>query len=533
MASATSGQSGQSEYQVQMWENPPTSFLGILQRLGPGLIIAGSIVGSGELIATTKTGAEAGFTLLWLILLGCVIKVFVQIELGRYAIVSGRTTMDGLNDVPGPRLGNGNWIVWYWFVMFLASMGQLGGIVGGVGQAMAISLPITSSGRQFNEYLDAQTEKQVLQAELKHFSSLPDAARWQEKMRELESRLREVDSYLQDHSQPPSAHDAYLWAAGITIVTSLLLVIGRYRMIQNVSTFLVAMFTFLTVITVCLLQSSDVWYIRWSEVLEGLSFRLPQRPAEQSSVFSPLGTALATFGIIGVGASELVAYPYWCLEKGYARFTGPRNETQAWAERARGWMRVMLYDALCSMIVYTFATLAFYLLGAAVLARCGLDPEKEQMIRTLSVMYEPVFGSWATLIFLFGAFAVLYSTFFVANAGYARVLSDVMRVLGWIPISERAYRYSVSVLSGVLPFVCLAVYQWVKQPTLLVLIGGLVQAVMLPMLSVAALYFRYYRCDSRIAPRRTWDVLLWLSALGMTVAAVSAIWDTLQSTIFK
>jgi Mn2+/Fe2+ NRAMP family transporter len=196
-------------------------------------------------------------------------------------------------------------------------------------------------------------------------------------------------------------------------------------------------------------------------------------------------------------------------------------------------MRVMLYDALCSMIVYTFATLAFYLLGAAVLARCGLDPEKEQMIRTLSVMYEPVFGSWATLIFLFGAFAVLYSTFFVANAGYARVLSDVMRVLGWIPISERAYRHSVSVLSGVLPFVCLAVYQWVKQPTLLVLIGGLVQAVMLPMLSVAALYFRYYRCDSRIAPRRTWDVLLWLSALGMTVAAVSAIWDTLQSTIFK
>ena len=45
---------------------PPTRFLGILGHLGPGLIIAGSIVGSGELIATTKTGAEAGFTLLWM-----------------------------------------------------------------------------------------------------------------------------------------------------------------------------------------------------------------------------------------------------------------------------------------------------------------------------------------------------------------------------------------------------------------------------------------------------------------------------------
>ncbi len=40
---------------------------------------------------------------------------------------------------------------------------------------------------------------------------------------------------------------------------------------------------------------------------------------------NPIGTALATFGIIGVGAAELVVYPYWCLEKGYARFTGEQR----------------------------------------------------------------------------------------------------------------------------------------------------------------------------------------------------------------
>ena len=40
--------------------------------------------------------------------------------------------------------------------------------------------------------------------------------------------------------------------------------------------------------------------------------------------------AFAAFGIIGVGASELIYYPYWCLEKGYASFVttpganGPR-----------------------------------------------------------------------------------------------------------------------------------------------------------------------------------------------------------------
>ena len=86
-------------------EAPPNTLFGILGRLGPGLIVAGSIVGSGELIATTKTGAEAGFWLLWLILIGCVIKVFAQVEMGRYSLVGGKTTMFGLNEVPGARGG--------------------------------------------------------------------------------------------------------------------------------------------------------------------------------------------------------------------------------------------------------------------------------------------------------------------------------------------------------------------------------------------------------------------------------------------
>ena len=90
--------------EVSLIESPPTTISGILARLGPGLIIAGSIVGSGELIATTETGAKAGYSLFWLILIGCVIKVFVQVELGRYTIISGKTPLDALSEVPGPRI---------------------------------------------------------------------------------------------------------------------------------------------------------------------------------------------------------------------------------------------------------------------------------------------------------------------------------------------------------------------------------------------------------------------------------------------
>ena len=51
--------------------DPPTTLAGRLREIGPGIIISGAIVGSGELIVTTKLGAEAGFALLWLILFSC------------------------------------------------------------------------------------------------------------------------------------------------------------------------------------------------------------------------------------------------------------------------------------------------------------------------------------------------------------------------------------------------------------------------------------------------------------------------------
>lgn len=57
-----------------------------LAHLGPGIILAGFIIGSGELIATTTVDAEAGFRLLWLIVIGCGIKFAPQTEFDRRAL---------------------------------------------------------------------------------------------------------------------------------------------------------------------------------------------------------------------------------------------------------------------------------------------------------------------------------------------------------------------------------------------------------------------------------------------------------------
>lgn len=458
-------------------QTPPTTLVGILSRIGPGLIIAAAIVGSGELIATTKVGAEAGYGLLWLILFGCVIKSFLQIEFGRFSIVQGKTSLDGLNELPGPRLG-ANWLAWCWLAMFIAAVAQLGGIVGGVGQALSLSFPLTGDYQQF------------------------------------------VDGAAIDYTW-----DDVIWSAILTVVTAALLVNGRYGVVQSVSTVLVAAFTLITVFSFFGLQSDERWHTGWSDLQRGLSLGLPGATPEERR--AALGTALAAFGIIGVGASELVAYPYWCLEKGYARWTGPRNDSPEWAARAAGWLRVMKWDAFCSMCVFTAATAAFYLLGAAVLHRQGLNPENDQMIPTLEKMYtdNDFFLGFGRQFFLFGAFAVLYSTFFVSTAGNSRMAADAVRVFTGAPRDEKKQLARVRFFSGAFPFVSLVVFVLSKSPVTLVMISGFAQASLLPLLGVAGLFFRYRRCDVRIAPGRLWDFFLWLSVAALVVTGTSGAWN--------
>ena len=160
------------------------------------------------------------------------------------------------------------------------------------------------------------------------------------------------------------------------------------------------------------------------------------------------------------------------------------------------------------MVIYTVATIAFYILGAAILKPSGLKPNDDDLIRTLQSMYEPVFSTYAPILFMFGAFAVLYSTYFVANASHARTFTDALTVMGLLKRDPVIVSYTVRYLSFLFPLLCCAIY-WIWPKTVfLVLLSGATQAIMLPMLGGAALYFRYAKCIPEIRPTKLWDVFL-------------------------
>ncbi len=455
-------------------QEPPVSLWAALRKIGPGIILAGSIVGSGELLLTTSLGAEFGFQFLWLILLSCVIKVFVQIELGRYAISSGKPTLGAINELPGLKLG-AHWIVWCWLIMMLTTIFQLGAMTGTVGQSLNLAFPRVSAGL-----------------------------------------IESLDGFLPALADVFRARPETPWAV-LTCLTAMgLLWSGTYRRIELITTVLVVSLTGITLTAACALPATN-YPIVWPDVANGLTFQIPA---------IGIAAAFGCFGITGVGASELFYYPYWCLEKGYARYAGRCEPGEDWERRARGWIRVLHLDAWVSMVVFTISTLAFYFMGAAVLHPQGKHPEKSQMIETLSHMFINAFGDWTRILFLIGAGAVLFKTLYISSAGNSRLLADFLSLAGIVRYDSSQQRANViRRFSMLIPVIALVLILTFKEPRMMVVVGGFAQALMLPIITAVTIFFRYRRTDRRIAPGLLLDVLLWVAFVLITAVAVYALRD--------
>jgi len=296
------------------------------------------------------------------------------------------------------------------------------------------------------------------------------------------------------------------FAVFIAVVVASMVFKGYYFFIEKASVVMMLIFTIFTIVAVFMLQNTE-YAISGGQIIEGLGFKLPK---------ATVGFAIAAFGLTGVGGDEIVAYNYWCLEKGYARFTGPFEEGEEWRQRAKGWIKVMNLDAILSMVVYTLVTAAFYLLGAAVLFKQGEIPDGFGMIETLSKMYTDSYGAWAKGFFLFGSFIVLFSTLFSALAARTRIFSDLFGQLRWIDFFNLKQRKnSVAILAWAFPVLWLIALFAVKSPVIMVTIGGIITFIMLLIIVYAGLHFRYKQKQYKLESSKFYDIALWVSCIAI------------------
>ena len=428
-------------------KDAPKSFFSKLRFLGPGFILSASIVGSGELIATTILGAKGGFITFWVILVSCFVKVAIQLEFGKNAIITGKTLMFSFAKLPGPTFKKGNWAIWATFILTLLKILQVGGMLGG--SAIAISML---------------------------FPQIP----------------------------------ILIWALILGILLSFLIYKNYYSIIEKTSILMVAGFTLLTLASVLAISFTPFGFT-FSDIMTGLKFELPP-----DLVFIAIGA----FGITGVASDEIIAYTYWCLEKGYANHTGVNDGSEDWQLRANGWIKIMQLDAIVAMVIYTLVTAAFYLLGASILYGQKEIPEGNELINSLASIYTQSLGSEARFAYLAGAFFVLYSSVFATLAYWSRLFPDIFGQLGWInPESVTDRKKWVAILAWLFPCLWVIAYLFVEMPTFMILSGGVVGSVLLLIVVFAAINFRFQNKFLKIASGLVSELMFWLSVA--SIASVS------------
>ena len=243
-------------------KRPPTRLMGQLMAIGPGIVVTGSVIGSGELINTPVQAARFGFVLLWVVILSCVIKYFLQVEIGRHALVHNRSPFEALNALPGPKWRGTSWIGPVFVLGSVLTAASLVGILRATAGLLHAVLPMGTN-----------------------------------------------DAFSVD-----------AWTVVVFLIAFVVLWRGSYHHIERLIAVLVGVFSLSVVVGLVLIQGSE-FRITGEQVLSGLTFSFGDHDVKLAAV-----AVVSLLGALGATGNELFMYPYWILEKGYGQHVGSPDD---------------------------------------------------------------------------------------------------------------------------------------------------------------------------------------------------------------
>ena len=331
-----------------------------LKRLGPGLLFAGAAIGVSHLVQSTRAGADFGFGLIWVLLLVNLFKYPFFQYAPRYALATGESLIDGY-----ARLGKGVLIMY--FLLTLATMFTI---------QTAVTI-VTASLTSFVIF---------------NFNDITI----------LDLTLSSVQ----------------IWTLIILSFCTILLVIGKYNLLDKLMKFIVITLTITTAIAVCASGFNS------DNILE-----LKQTFPDQSQwVF-----LIAFMGWMPAPMDISTWHSVWALEK---QKSNSYFDTKA-----------ALYDFNVGYIATLFLGLGFLILGALVFYGSGevLQTSAAGFSSQLIQMYTESLGEWAYIIIGIAAITTMFSTTLTTLDASPRVLERTFTILSKNKIST-SYNYWLCLL---------------------------------------------------------------------------------------
>jgi Mn2+/Fe2+ NRAMP family transporter len=97
----------------------------LVSVLAPGVLVAATGVGAGDLLTASLAGARVGLVVLWAPLVGAVLKWTLNEGIARWQMATGTTLLEGWSR----RLGS--WVRWVFLAYFLFWSLMVGGALSG------------------------------------------------------------------------------------------------------------------------------------------------------------------------------------------------------------------------------------------------------------------------------------------------------------------------------------------------------------------------------------------------------------------
>ena len=440
----------------------------VVKWIGPAIIWMISAIATGELLFTPRIASLYGYTVLWTIILAIFLKALLAREIGRYAVVTGGSLLQGIKNLPGPK----NWGVWIIILpQIFVAVTTITGMAGAASSAIILALP--------GGFVAWAIIFLLISLVLVFFG-----------------RYKGVEN-------------ASIVMAIVIIVALVITAAFVFPGAEPLAAGLVPALP------------PDVDF---AELLPWIGFMMSGAAGLiwYSYWLTARGYGSAYYTVHRRGGEEAV------IEEEDLPDIGHLSPTET--GRIRDWIRIMTVSTTIASSIVLILLIALLILGAELLQPQGLLPQGPEVTAVLSVLLGDVWGAPGTWLMILAAFFAFWSTIVANLDGWTRMLGQgsifiarqVKTAGRWI--SMRFYRYVYLLgLMGVLPLIFIVVW---PEPVTFLGMAGIVEAIHIPVVAFATLYLNRQTLPGEFRPSLGVTILTF--AVGVFFAAFSVYYIAIE-----